>query len=487
MMKTIKKAFTMLLAVVMVLSLGVTAFAASDGSITITNATVGQTYEVYKLFDATYSGTNVSYTITATGSNTALITALKSDDSVFTLTASATNNSVYVVTVKEGQKESDVIAYVKSIAHLLGSPVATKKAAAAEEETTTVKFENLDYGYYYITSTLGTVVTIDSALKDVEITDKNVKPDTDKKVKEDSNGTLGQKNTADIGDKVEFTTTITAQPGAENYVLHDTMTAGLTFDSTSVKVTVGEKTLTAGTDYTLVTSPIDGCTFEITFTKSYLDSITASTTITVTYSATVNSNAVIDGGGNTNKTHLSYGENSDVSTTEKTTTTYVFDVDILKYTAGENDTRTPLSGAEFVLYKTVVENEENVNYYAKVENGKLTGWTTNKSEATTLTSGEDGKISVDGLDADTYYLEETKAPAGYNLLADPVTVVIDEDGKVKVDNTEVTTVEIENKTGTELPSTGGIGTTIFYVVGSILVIGAVVLLITKKRMSGSAE
>ena len=154
-------------------------------------------------------------------------------------------------------------------------------------------------------------------------------------------------------------------------------------------------------------------------------------------------------------------------------------------------TKTALAGAEFILYKG---NEENRDY-AQVTEGKLTGWTKKKAEATKLVSGDDGMIAVEGLDADTYYLEETKAPSGYNKLAGPVTVVISHavtaegahmTNTLEQDATVVEKVEIENKSGTLLPSTGGIGTTIFYVLGSILVIGAVVLLIAKKRMSADA-
>ena len=157
----------------------------------------------------------------------------------------------------------------------------------------------------------------------------------------------------------------------------------------------------------------------------------------------------------------------------------------------DGETKTALAGAEFILYKGSEENRE----YAQVTNGKLTGWTKEKTEATKLVSGDDGMIAVEGLDADTYYLEETKAPSGYNKLAGPVTVVISHavtaegahmTNTLEQDATVVEKVEIENKSGTLLPSTGGIGTTIFYVLGSILVIGAVVLLIAKKRMSADA-
>ena len=232
----------------------------------------------------------------------------------------------------------------------------------------------------------------------------------------------------------------------------------------------------------------DECTFHIVFTETYLNSITADTDIVINYTAKLTSSAVA-GTGYVNDTWLDYGDNQ--HTEHDTTTTYTWELPIYKYHKDGETKTAPLAGAEFILYKGSGENR----VYAQVAKGKLTGWTKTKEDATTLVSGDDGMIAVEGLDADTYYLEETKAPGGYNKLAGPVKVEISHTvtdagahmtHTLKQDTTDVEEVEIENKSGTELPSTGGIGTTIFYVLGSILVIGAVVLLITKKRMSAAA-
>ena len=166
----------------------------------------------------------------------------------------------------------------------------------------------------------------------------------------------------------------------------------------------------------------------------------------------------------------------------------------LKY-AMKDGQETALKDAQFVLYKIVGEKK---SYAVVDQNNKITAWTENAHDsakdikASVFTTPENGKFSIIGLDADTYYLEEIKAPAGYNALAEPIKVVITAEfnnqtnvGTATVTYNEKFTgeVKIENKTGVELPTTGGIGTTIFYVVGGILVLGAAVLLITRKRMS----
>jgi len=323
----------------------------------------------------------------------------------------------------------------------------------------------------------------------VEITDKNLKPTIEKKVQEDSDESWGDVNDADIGQTVNFKSTVSAKPGARKYVVHDKMVSQLEFGGVT-SIEVGSKTLTVGAekDYTVETTGLtDGCTFHIVFTETYLNSITADTNIVINYTAKLTSSAVA-GTGYVNDTWLDYGDSQ--HTEHDTTTTYTWKLPIYKYHK-DGETQKALAGAEFILYKGSEENR----VYAQVTDGKLTGWTETKTEATTLVSGDDGMIAVEGLDADTYYLEETKAPGGYNKLAGPVKVEISHTvtdagahmtHTLKQDTTDVGEVEIENKSGTELPSTGGIGTTIFYVLGSILVIGAAVLLITKKRMSAAA-
>lgn len=478
-MKHLKKLASFLLVLVMVLSVTTTAFAeeggetTTKGSITITNALKGETYNAYQiLYLESYDAANNIYAYKA---NSAWKEWLKTQNKYV-----AVNPQGYVTWV-EG---ADAAAFAKAAKAQLSGKTADGHVTPTADGSATIS--NLKLGYYLVDSTVGALCELNTTKPSVEIKDKNETPTIEKKVQEDSDEKWGDVNDADIGQTVKFKSTISAKPGARNYVVHDKMDSHLKFDSVT-SITAGSKTLTAGVDYTVVTTGLtDGCTFHIVFTEAYLNSITADTDIVINYTAELTSDAVA-GTGYVNETWLDYGDNQ--HTEHDTTTTYTWKLPIYKYHKDGADEK-PLPGAEFILYKGTEENRE----YAQVDNGKLTGWTKEKAKATTLVSDAEGKIAVEGLDADTYYLEETKAPGGYNKLAGPVKVVISHtvtgEGAqmthtLKQDTTDVDKVEIENKSGTELPSTGGIGTTIFYVLGSILVIGAVVLLIAKKRMSAS--
>ena len=486
-MKLSRKILSLVLALVMVMGLAVTAFAeeggktTTNGSITITNALNGETYNAYQiLYLESYNAEKKIYAYKA---NPDWEDWLREDSQKQYVSI---NDQGYVTWV-EGASAADFAKAAKG--QLTGKTVAGSAKPAADGSAT---ISDLHLGYYLVDSTVGALCELNTTKPSVEITDKNERPTIEKKVQEDSDGSWGDVNDADIGQIVNFKSTISAKPGARKYVVHDKMDAALKFDSVT-SITAGSKTLTegAGKDYTVVTTGLtDGCTFHIVFTETYLDSITTDTDIVINYTAKLTKDAVADT-GYVNDTWLDYGDNQ--HTEHDTTTTYTWKMPIYKYHK-DGDTKKALAGAEFILYKG---SDESNRDYAQVANGKLTGWTKEKAEATTLVSDADGKIAVEGLDADTYYLEETKAPGGYNKLAGPVKVVIshtvtDEGAhmthtlKQNATDVAVERVEIENKSGTELPSTGGIGTTIFYVLGSILVIGAVVLLITKKRMSADA-
>lgn len=511
-MRLAKRFTCVLLALVMILSLGVTAFAdegttstAGSGKITINNAVVGQTYTIYKILELeSYNEDAGAYSYKTTTDWHSFITGSDIQD----IYVSIENNYVSWKT----DTSAEFAAKAKTFAEKLEENQGQMKA-----KSSTVEFTDLQLGYYLVVSDLGAICSLDTTNPNAVIEEKNGKPTVEKKVEEDSTKEYGKKNDADIGQTVNFKTTINVVDGnPKNYVLHDMMSAGLNFNgSVTVKVKNGtddEVRLTAGTDYTLVkktseSSDIkDDCKFEIRFIDKAEDNssrgLKPNDVITVEYSATVNASAVIAGEGNLNETKLSYGNES---TETSSTRTYVWQFDVFKYT-NKDGKKIALKDAKFRLYKEVTgEDETKTKQYAmadeikgadgKVTGYKLTDWTTSEDSATTFTSPENGKFSIIGLDADTYHLEETAAPAGYNKLKNPVTVTItgsyDEQNNTGTatgtyDTSSIGTVEVENKTGTELPSTGGVGTTIFYVLGSVLVIGAAVLLITKKRMNAEA-
>ena len=486
-MKLSRKILSLVLALVMVMGLAATAFAEEGGEtttetgrITIENALSGETYHAYQiLYLESYDAKKGTYAYKA---NSDWEEWLKEKPQQ----AYVSINAQGYVTWVEGANVAD---FAKAAKGQLSGKTPDGSAKPTADGSATIS--NLNLGYYLVDSTVGSLCELNTTKPSVEIRDKNLTPTIEKKVQEDSDsdGSWRDVNDADIGQVVKFKSTVSAKPGARNYVVHDKMEAALKFDSVT-SITAGSATLTEGpgNNYTVVTTDLtDGCTFHIVFTETYLNSIDADTNIVINYTAKLTSDAVA-GTGYVNDTWLDYGDKQ--HTEHDTTTTYTWKLPIYKYHK-DGDTKKALAGAEFILYKGSEENR----VYAQVAKGKLTGWTKVKTEATTLVSGADGKIAVEGLDADIYYLEETKAPRGYNKLAGPVKVeishTVSDDGAsmthtLKQDATNVAEVGIENQSGTELPSTGGIGTTIFYVLGSILVIGAVVLLITKKRMSAAA-
>ena len=493
-MKHAKKFASLLLALVMAFALATTAFAEGEtGSITINDAVVGQTYTIYQILDLeSYNTTSNAYSYKAT---TAWNTFINSDAIKGTYVEVDAQG---YVTWKTG---ADAAAFAKAAQkYAKDNSIANQGSVTAA--TTTVSFTGLDLGYYLVDTTLGTLCALDTTNPNVVMEEKNEVPTNVKTVEEDSTGNYCEKNDADIGQTVNFKSTITAQAGAENYVFHDVMSAGLTYTGVS-SITLNGTTVDAS-NYTVTAPAADGDTFDVTFTQAFCDTLKANDQIVISYTATLNENAVIAGAGNPNESKLSYGDKGDGSHTPSGTTppsktvTYTWDVDVFKYTnktTGEGESATTkevaLAGATFTLSKNangtnpialvrLKDSEDNdTNTYRVAKDGET-------GTVTEITTDATGKFTIQGLDADTYYLTETVAPAGYNKLSAPVTITIGANGVVN-GTTEapqgVDEVKILNQSGTELPSTGGMGTTIFYVLGSVLVLGAVVLLVTKKRMS----
>ena len=445
-----------------------------SGSITINDAEQGHTYNAYQvLVLESYDTDKGAYSYKA---NEAWKTWLKSqtkyvsiDDQGY-VTWTADEDASTVATFAK-----DALAYAKANSI---QPVATKTAGSA-----TVSFEGLNLGYYLVDTSLGTLCSLDTTTPDVEMFEKNEQPPVKKEVKEDSTGDWGDENTAEIGQTVEFKTTIGAKPGAESYVLHDVMSAGLTLDPDSIEAVGLDKGQNAESgDYHVVTTGLsDGCTFEVVFHQSYLDTITENTDIVVTYNAVVNENAEVYPSANPNKTQLEYGNAAkpeDRFTPPSETKTYTYKVDVVK-TDGDNKV---LDGAQFKLYDAKTGGNEIPLF--KVSDGVYRLAKDGETGVEYITT-VNGQLEIKGFDADTkYYLEETKAPDGYNKLAERAEIAVEDA------NLEATVdggiwdhggVHVVNKTGSLLPTTGGIGTTIFYALGGALVLGVIAVFLARKR------
>lgn len=479
-----KKVCSLLLVVIMLFAMSTTALAdgatTTTGSITITNAEVGETYTIYQLLtlaEGDYDFTNGGYRYKASPTWKEW---LKTQNDYVEF------DGDYVTWVEvagelQAAKDARAVAFAKA-AQKYATENSIEHNGSKTATSTTVKFECLGLGYYLVDTTLGSLCNLTTTNPEVKIQEKNEEPSIEKEVQEDSTGDWGARNDADIGDTVYFKTTVTAKPGAENYVVHDKMSEGLTFKN-DIQIKVGETVVSADKYLMETTSLSYGCTFKITFTQAYLDSLTEETEIVITYSATLNKNAVVGLSGNPNDTWLEWSNNPTHTTEKSQTTTYTWDMDVLKY--GNGDESKVLSGAEFVLL-----NKEKTKVATFANDGKLTGWQAIPTDGTwptasVLTTGTDGKIHVAGLDSDTYYLRETKAPAGFNKLDDDVEVKITGATVGEGATLSYTTVvaKINNQGGSKLPETGSTGTVIFVATGSILALVAVVFLITRKKMS----
>ena len=478
-----KKLFSLAVTLVMALSLAVPAMAAGTGSITVTNATVGQEYAGYKIFDATYSGENVAYTI---DEDSQFYEAVNSATNVFTLTESSVDG-VYNVAVVQ---DADVLTWIKE----LSKEGLNADLTATEAESDTVVWNDVPYGYYYITSSLGTLITVDSNLPHVEVIDKNQEPGGGGVTKT----TDGNESDYQIGEVIPFTITFVAtnydgENAIENYYVDDIMATGMELVAGSIDVAVdgdSDVPFTAADNDFPITIPWQS---EGEFLYD------SPSTVTVTYKAVLTADAAIDGDGITNTAKVTWTGNPDGEVVTGEDTVYTYALAVKKVDKAGNS----LAGATFVL-KDAIGAEVKVS-------GADGVYTVDPNGTATIVSPASGLIVIKGVDSDKYTLTETAAPEGFNLLTAPVEVTpskigatntsvtkyLDAEGNVVDEETDVsveiiadvaaTPVVVVNFSGTELPSTGGMGTTIFYVVGGTLVVAAAVLLITKKRMHNAED
>lgn len=471
-MKTMRKLFTVLLALAMTLALAVPAFAAdTTGSITITNPQGDHTYTAYKIFDVTYTadGVNYSYTISNADAAYSTVNAYAAEPANgLTLTAVANTNKYNVSIDATKFSAASFAQYLKANEGSLGADTNFTT------DGNTVKASGLDLGYYFVSGTSGTVCELVTA-KDIQIRDKNEAPEI-KKTVDDTDGTVevGQVLTFTITGKVPSTKGYTEF----TYQVTDTMTEGLTFNK-NVKVTIDGADAAANAT---ITNNGNGFVARINM-MNYQDKIDAP--VVITYTATVNEKA-IQSNKETNTATLKYSndpaDKNSFGESKVEVDVFSFNIVINKYAAGNESTK--LEGAKFVL------KNNGGKYYKYDANTKAVTWVADKADATEVTTDDKGAARFDGLQAGTYYLEETAAPAGYNQLTKDITIVLKEDGSATINGASSTpgadrslTAGVANSTGTMLPETGGIGTVIFVALGALAVICAGVFLVTNKRMS----
>lgn len=490
-MKVIKKITAIMFALVMVISMGTNVSAATNsgsqvdkdyGTIIINNPKKDHDYKLYRILELeSYSYENsdknnghYSYRL-----REGLWTAFINDTAVPKGYVKVDANGF----VQKGAKstEADYAEFAKlAIQYAKDNNISADRKVHADS-TDSVTCDNMQLGFYAVDSTVGALCGLTTADSTVTIDEKNEEPTVTKEVKY-HNGSYGEATSAAIGDTVNFKITITAKKGAENYVLHDVMDKGLTLTAGTIKVSRNE-TLLSQDNYAItydnkLSGDTSNCSFHISFTDINLQE---NDQIIVEYEAKLNKDAVIGyGQGNQNKAKLTYGDNK--STVEAETWTSTYSLPVFKYTE-ESENKKGLSNAEFELtkdgQKVLFVKKDTVGdydvYRVAVEDD------TNKLDK--IVTPSTGKFKIEGLFG-TYELKETKAPKGYNKLTKAMKIEIGEGGTVKIDNKEefnIGDVMVLNNTGSILPSTGGMGTTIFYIAGALLVLISGVVLIAKKR------
>ena len=531
-MKHMKKIASFLLAAIMVLAMVVPTFAANDKTITITNAKKGHTYTAYQIFSGTVAGSELKNIQWGTGVSDAYKNA-KGNAAEFAAGL--------------GSTAADAKALAKEIYDTETNRGTSAGSATATADGTVTITNLPDGYYLIVDTSTGTVgdtndvyaeYIVKLAGKSVSVKDKSDVPTVEKKLKDyDGSAESAWNDAADynIGDSIPFQITGTLPGNYASYSKYyykftDTPT-NLTITRSTVKVMAGEKDITSYATITInSTTGVMTVEFDDLKDSNKANITDASTKIVLTYNAVLANTAVIGLDGNPNKVDLTFsnnpnkgGEGDTSKTPEDEVLVFTYELDVTKVDGANASTK--LKDAQFVL-KAV--DGKNVGKYVKLDaNGKISGWLETKptaiaspesitaaAELGVLISDTNGLVKITGLDAGKYELEEIKAPTGYNLLSSPISLEIiatqsnlnnyKEDGgaanaaavltalKIKVGEGTATDgtlssgivgTTVENNSGASLPETGGIGTTIFYVLGSILVLGAVILLATRRRMS----
>ena len=494
-MKNIRRISAIIIAILLLVATAVPAMAADDGKIIISNPTKGQVYTAYQIFTAIPgAGDTVSYRL-APG-----------------ITKDAVNTTANFRVDEQGNVTGPSTLSDRDIADLktLSALASNRKSATATDSTAnSVVIDGLAYGYYYVSTTTGSAVSIDTSMSSTGVTieDKNPPTHINKTIEAVDDGNIGKSKEdamAQIGKVIKYESRIPIRTGAYNYVFTDIMSAGLTMDADSVKVYLGT-TKDAGVTVDVSTNDVASSSYgtlttkaistgatdpniKIEFSDAWLKAnwpvedanhVKTEKIIVIRYEAKLNENAVIGVAGNPNKAKIEYGNENDKITHEDEAKVYTAQISVIKTTG---DGTTPLAGAGFVLSRI---NSGKTEYYKYDATNNVVTWTEYQTpeaakdagcELVTTTSSN--TLLFKGLSVGNYTITETTVPAGYNK-AEPVTISILTDNYTAENLVQSRTVK--NQAGSELPSTGGMGTTLLYVVGAALVLGAGIVLIARRK------
>ncbi len=493
-MKNFNRLIAILLAAAMIMGMSLTAMAeekAEDkaagtevtGTITITPpantlATSSNAYKIYKVFDASGDGSGKDGKISYR-----LVEGKTEAPKGFAVDKAG--NVSYEGTSKDGTLTPEDIEAIK--AYVTKSDLVDTVEA---EGSAAVRSKALKNGYYYITTTTGTVVTIDSTNPDVTVEDKNSVPEVSKRItKASSVDEDGKKALAQLGTEVFFEAEVTVGKGAENYVFHDKMSKGLSYNG-NAEVWIDDDEV-ASENYSKDTQDED--TLTIAFNNEYIRTLAVGTKLVIRYTATVTEAALTQDPAK-NTAYVSYGDkNGSNNTPVSETETYNAKFTITKHDGEEK----PLAGAGFVIknaegkYYRFNEATEAVqaqgteggeDYVPAKEAAEASvSWVEDIKDATEYVSDSEGAVpAFTGLANGTYTVIENTVPAGYNKAEDKNFTIQQHNYSDENLNQKATVI---NKAGIVLPHTGGIGTTIFNIIGTILVIGAGVMLVARRRMN----
>lgn len=534
MKKAIKKLLAALLAVAMVCAMAIPAFAGTEGDITTWHS-----FSAFQIFKGDVEGndikdfkiSNVTWGSNIADNPAAFLDQLKADSTLGTqfqfidATDANTAQKVLEVISKWDDSDANSIAFARVVCHYLypdanATPEPAVKGGGGSDH---IHFD--EAGYYLVVDTTpfnpgdfdhaynSFLLMVTHANWNVPITPKAEKPSVKKEVFDNfdnqdgtSTGVFGSSADHAINEKFQFKLTATLPASTDHaydyydtyaVCFKDTLSEGITYDKLdSVVINSNGHTydITNDTSKYTITESQNSFVVKIPDVKTCAEGLDLNdgATITVTYTAHLNDKAYVNTRSgsteNKNSVQLQYSNNprpGEYWGTTPKSEVYVYTYQLNNTKRAEKEDGTPLPGAGFRLYSNEACHDEDEIKLKMNDDGTYSRDFSTEGKGVEMISGQDGQFNVKGLDAGTYYLKETTPPSGYSACANKEIVIsaTHNGNHVELDSSKLSTTTINKKDGgITLPSTGGIGTTIFYVVGGGLMVAAIVLLVTKKRM-----